>query len=259
MERTSVNMIDWFARNPRIGLLGTVASLIGIPLSVFLFAASDKERDIRFEVSASPTTIIRAGQSSDLKVQFKGRDLNSDVSSIQIAIWNAGRESVRRENILSKTVTMTLAPETTILEARVKKTTRELLGFHLESLGNALSMSWDILEPGDGALLEVIYMGSTVNIRTEGAIEGKIPITEAVQRKGVARKEFAWLLSGTVIVSFLAAARRYFSLRPGMDRESAFVKALTLAVKCLWFFSVVSVGLFWLYSVYLRPTPPFPF
>ena len=259
METKPQGVIDWFARNPRVGLLGTIASLIGLPLAIVLFLASEKERDIRFEQSASPTTIIRAGQSSDLRVQFKGRDLNSDVSSLQLTIWNAGRESVRRENILSKTLTMTIVPATTILEARVKKTTRDLLGFQLENLGTSLVISWDILEPGDGALLEVIYTGTVANVKAEGAIEGKIPITEDIPEKGLTQKERFWLVGGMLVISLLAALRQYLSLRPRAGREMAALTATTVVIKLLFFMGFVVIGLKWLYSAYLRPGPPFPF
>src|SRR5579864_221803 len=173
------SLVDWFARNPRIGLIGTFASVVGVPLAIVLFLASQKDRDIRYAVSASPTTIVKAGQSSDLRVHFKGQELTSDVSSIQIAIWNAGKESVRQENILSKTVSLKLVPPTSVLTARVKKMTRELVGFRVDvsnSSSGILTVSWNILELGDGALLEVIYTGTSEQVVVEGAIEGKVPI-----------------------------------------------------------------------------------
>jgi len=157
-------VVDWFALNPRIGLLGTIASVIGIPLGVALFFLAQADRDIRYSVSASPTTIVKAGQSSDLRVLFKDKDLNSDVSSIQVAIWNAGKESVKRDNILSKTMVLELEPPTSILEARIKRVTRNLVNFQVDSSANSpgiLKLSWDILEQGDGAVLELIYTGTS--------------------------------------------------------------------------------------------------
>src|SRR5579862_6965211 len=93
--------IDWFARNPRFGLLGTLASVVSLPLAILPFFIGEKTRDVRYAVSPSPTTIIKQGQSSDFSVSFRDRKLYGDVSSIQIALWNNGKEAIRRDNILS--------------------------------------------------------------------------------------------------------------------------------------------------------------
>jgi hypothetical protein len=175
-NRPKTPFLDWFARHPVVGLAGTVT---GIFISLLLFFLSQKERDIRYATSASPTTIVKNGQSSDLKVYFKDKELTSDVSSIQIAVWNMGRETVRRENMLSKTITLRFNPPTTILEARVKRVTRNLINFQIDrsdSSSGILHCSWDVLEHGDGALLEVFYIGASGEILSDGAIEGQRPI-----------------------------------------------------------------------------------
>jgi hypothetical protein len=100
------SLLDWFAKNPRIGLPGTVASLVGIRLSVYLFFASQERREIVYAFSASPTSIVKAGQTSELRVFFRELPVNQDVSGIQVEIWNAGKEAVTTENILSRTVTL---------------------------------------------------------------------------------------------------------------------------------------------------------
>jgi hypothetical protein len=97
----SFSSLDYFAKHPLLGLIGTIASVVGVAFTVIVFFVSQRDRDIRYMVSASPTTIVRGGQSSDLRVHFKEKEVTSDVSSIQVEIWNNGKESIRGENILS--------------------------------------------------------------------------------------------------------------------------------------------------------------
>ena len=210
-----LRLVDWFALNPRVGLVGTMASVIGLPLCLVLFLLAQKERDIRYTTSASPTTIVKNGQSSNLRVYYQDKELTSDVTSIQIAIWNAGRESVKRENILSKTLALKLNPPSRILEARVKKVTRNIVNFQLdtsESAAGILNCSWDILEPGDGALLEVFQAGTFAGIVSEGAIEGQVPVRRVIlgeQPLFLYRWQIAVLSIIAVLIALGVARKRY--------------------------------------------------
>jgi hypothetical protein len=177
-------LVDFFAENPRIGLIGTAASVVGLLLSPIFFFLGQKDRDVRCVTSASPTTIVKNGQSSNLRVFYEGKELTSDVTSVQIALWNAGRESVKRENILSKTIALKFDPPSNIFEARVKNVTRSIVNFQLDASERAngiLKCSWDVLEPGDGALLEVFYAGSAAKVIRDGVIEGQGAIREGAR------------------------------------------------------------------------------
>jgi len=183
------SVIDWFARNPRIGLLGTIASLVGVPISVYLFFASQELREVVYAFSASPTSIVKAGQTSGLRVFFRDLPVNEDVSGVQVEIWNVGKQSVRTENILSRTVTIHLGKSAHILSAIVKRQTRSLVGFQCQQLSpEALGCSWSILERGDGGLVELIYSGQGGQILVTGDIEGRAPIRRIVDLDKFASK-----------------------------------------------------------------------
>ena len=68
-------------------------------------------------------------------------------------------------------------PKTTILEASIRKSSRDVIGFSLSleeiELGR-IPVSWEVLEQGDGGLIEVIYAGSPeIDFKAEGAIVGR--------------------------------------------------------------------------------------
>lgn len=214
-DKPGFKLPKWWLAHPLIGFIGTLASVIGIPLCLVLFFLSQQDRDVRYAVSSTPTTIVKAGQTSNLKVQFNNRELTSDVSSIQIAIWNAGKESVRRENILSETLSLRLEPATTVLEARVKKMTRDLVAFQVGTSNSSmgiLTMSWNILERGDGALLEVIYTGTSERVVIDGAIEGRMPIRRVmlgVEANIVPVPAMLALVVLSILMGLTAAVREY--------------------------------------------------
>jgi hypothetical protein len=124
------------------------------------------------------TTVVTAGQASELAVLYKGEPLgNVDVTTAQVAIWNAGKQSIRGENILEDVVIFT-DPPVPILEASIRQRSREVTGFTLADIPESLAsgsvpVSWRILEEGDGASIQLIYVGAqAVDFRVEGVIEG---------------------------------------------------------------------------------------
>lgn len=260
METKSQSIIDWFARNPRVGLLGTIASIVSIPLAVILFWVSKADRDIRYAVSPSPTTIARSGQTSDLRVFFKDKELTSDVSAVQIAIWNAGKEAVRTENILSKRISLRFAPATSILLVRTKGTTRPIVDCMIDDTAIAsgkFELSWNILEAGDGVLLEVFYTGTTTTVHADGTIEGQNPISivpVGASRDIMTDQQLGWILGVSVGFSVLLAIAYWRS--EAKARGWDIVRLLVASS----LFSLMALALLSSLFIHLHtPTPPFSF
>jgi hypothetical protein len=265
-------VVDWFAENPRVALIGTTASIIGLVLTLIFFFLSRRERDIRYATSASPTTIVRNGQSSDLKVHFKDKEVTSDVSSIQIAIWNAGNETVRRDNILSKQVAIKFDPRTAILEARVEKVTRTLTNVYLDSSDSSrgiLYCSWDVLERGDGVLLDVIYVGTSGKVVVEGAIEGQMPIRRVILGREASRftgQELWGIVGLSFLIGLLRATIEYRAhkefvgsrdLSASLRRWGEIIRAIASCVQT----SIIAFALLFLVvgvaRAFMRPAVPF--
>jgi hypothetical protein len=205
-------------------------------------------------------------------VHFKDKEVTSDVSSIQIAIWNAGNETVRDTNILSKRIALKFEPSTPILDARVKRVTRTLTSFRLDSSdssGGILYCSWDVLEPGDGALLEVIYVGTSGKVITGGAIEGQIPIGRVILGRDANRfsGQELWEIVGMgFLIGLLRATVEYRAhkefagssdLSAGLRRWGEIVRAIA----CWGQTSIIAFALLFivvgLVRAFIRPAVPF--
>lgn len=243
---TSESTLDWFAHNPVVGLVGSLTSVTGLVLTLVFYFVSEKHREIVYQVSRSPTTIVQSGRSSDLRVYFHGSEVTGDVSSIQISIWNAGRESVRRENILSRVVTVKMRAGATILNARVTRTTRDLTGFtcQLPSL-RSVSCSWDILENNDGGLLDIIYLGKLGFQTVDGEVEGRLPLREVSDFEHGRRssKQPSILMSiASLLLGFAAAGYHIVRDQSRVGRrEKLIVFVLVATIAGVWIIAMVVI------------------
>lgn len=161
------------------GAVGIIASIVGacvgIPLSIYFFIASQETP--AFTYSVSPRTIIvDKSKSARLDVGYEGKPLDTNVSSVQITMWNAGNAAIERP---LEAVTVEI-PDSRILEARVVSQSRRLIGFTLaerDAAHGKVKVSFAILEKGDGANVQIIYTGESADIRLTGAFKGqKAPI-----------------------------------------------------------------------------------
>ena len=102
--------------NPWFGGAAGIASIISIPLAFYLYISAQVRPGLTVYVHPVRTAIVNAGQTSGIKILFKGVETGPNVTAAQIAIWNNGNAPIHRENILED-LTLRLDPDYTILEA----------------------------------------------------------------------------------------------------------------------------------------------
>ena len=129
--------------NKWIGLIGIILAIGGIAATVTTFLVMWRYRELAYAVNPSRTAVLRKGEASCLKIFHDKREVTDDVTAIQIAIWNDGRESIRREHVLSP-ITLVTEPPVRILEATIKKRSREVVGFELKHSGDGFFPFIDI-------------------------------------------------------------------------------------------------------------------
>lgn len=159
-----------------VGIIGTVASIISVPLTLYLYIRQSPRRKFTYRVNMVRTQIVKAGESSRLSVRHDGQKLASDVTAAHIAIWNQGRKSIRQKDMLRPLVIQT-EHHVPILEASVRKVTRDVIGLNLdeaECWQGQLKVLWNILEGRDGAIVQRIYAGSPdLPITVQAIAEGQ--------------------------------------------------------------------------------------
>lgn len=163
----------WFSSPTGAAVLGMVA-IFSTVFGIWSFVASKKERNLTYFVSAGRTAVVTAGKANTIQVSYKGEELTGDVSAVVLAVWNAGSEPIRSEDILDP-IRVEVGGERRILETKLLWTSRPVTKFSVENdPGMAGKLSWQILEKNDGAMVQVTYQGDThAPVSVKGVILGQ--------------------------------------------------------------------------------------
>ena len=170
------NRLVRFFSNPLVGGLGTAISLIGILLAFYFYLDQKEFRNLTYIVHPVKVAIVKTGQASKLTAMYADKPIKTDITAVQVALWNQGKLPIKNSNILSPIVLYT-ANKSPILEATIRKVSREVIKLQLqtqEPSNGLITISWQILEQYDAGIIQLIYAGNTdVDIRLSGVIEGQ--------------------------------------------------------------------------------------
>jgi len=176
IENTQRRGLLFFFSHPAVGIVGSLASIIGVALAVNFYVASREAPDITCYTHPVRATLVRLGVSSSLSVHHGTDVITSDLTAAQIAIWNRGGEAIRREQILKPLVIKT-ENRVPIIEATLRKQSRDVVNADLDlsEIGEGqVTVSWEIMEKKDGCVLQLIYVGDdTENFEFKGVFEGQ--------------------------------------------------------------------------------------
>lgn len=181
MVNNKKSRLSLFFSKPIVGIIGSIASVIGIPLAIYFYLVTQEKPDLIYFVHPAKASVVRTDQSSQLSVQFDGRSLKSDVTAIQIAFWNAGKKPIKYSDILSPLIIKTKNKEK-ILKVNLRKKSRDIVHIDIDSSKSAngeVKITWNILEQNDGGVLQIIYAGNeTVEIKAHAILVGQSKINE---------------------------------------------------------------------------------
>ncbi len=259
------SLLQFFANNPWVGALGSLASIVGIPLGIYFFLQSVSKSDLVYYLNPVRTVIVKQGAASRLAVSFDGHALSEDVTAAQVAIWNRGRRAIKTDAVLRPVIIKT-EPPAVILEATVRTTSREVVSLHLDSSQFArgeVAISWNILEQSDGGVVQLVYSaGPNVRIRCVGVLEGQPEIRE-LKYSGTIKSpadqvaEDKWLntVSGFFLFVAVIAVPYLFRFKKRYPGRWDIVDVIFLIIGP----SAAIVALVYLTFVYSVPRPPFGF
>lgn len=177
-QRTS--RIPDFFRNPLVGITGSIASVLGILLSVYFYWSGQERPKLTYYVHPSKAAVFRTGQASRLRLMLDEQIVKNDISAAQVAFWNAGRKAIRQADIL-RNLTIRTSNGVPIIEARIRKISRDVVRVSLDEsklTEGQLTVMWNILENSDGAVVQLIYQGDeSTNIVAAAVVAGQPEIS----------------------------------------------------------------------------------
>lgn len=154
-------------------------------MAIYFYLATIQTRDLMYRPFWDTWLVYRPDSSSKLKLVYSGSQLERHVFIKQIAIWNEGYQSIRRDDVLAPVVLVTNST-VKILDASLVAVTRELTHFKIDASdldSGRIPISWEILEHKDGALVQIICAveeaSKPLSITLEGAVEGQKTIRTA--------------------------------------------------------------------------------
>ena len=172
-------ILQLFAQNPVVGLVGCAVGVLSLATTIFFGVTALKTKELSLYVNPK-TTIVRSGHGSDLHVLYRGQEVSTDVTALQVELWNAGREPIRPEHLLSPIILET-TPNVPILEARIRHISRPITQIVLDTTHIAdgkAAVSWKILEQNDAAVIQFILAGPpATSITVTGSLEGQPRVT----------------------------------------------------------------------------------
>ena len=109
------------SKHPLVILASLAVTIIGLVVMIVLFFVSQTSRELVYAVNPVRTEVVTMGQATGLQIIHNGVDLGDvDITAAKIAIWNSGKESIRKENIL-KDIIIKTDPSVPILEVSIVK------------------------------------------------------------------------------------------------------------------------------------------
>ena len=205
--------LQYFSDHPWLGLVSCIASVFGAVFGVGFAIFSVRSPELTYELSPVRTVIVKTGELSSLSVSMDGDVIESDVTSVQLAIWNQGRKPIRSVDIL-KPLRLQIGEEGEILSTTLRNITRGVVSPSAVLDGKdrtSVGVKWDILEQGDGFIVQIVYTGGVdVPIDVGAVVVGQQAILEYEKGKlGNRLLAFVLFWSGYgVLVCFIANVHR---------------------------------------------------
>jgi hypothetical protein len=161
--------------NPIIGSFALVFGILGTGFGFYTYKIGVRERELSFYVSPARTPIVQKGKLENFSVSFAGRAITGDLSSVEIQLWNAGKESIRKENIL-RPITIQTANNFPIYQVTCE-IGRDVINPKItptDGTSGIITLDWNIMEKGDGVKIHFIFGGDVKTpIVVGGVIEGQ--------------------------------------------------------------------------------------
>ena len=159
-----------------LGIIIWVITGISLSLAFYFYTEAQKLPQLSYTVKPLRGVVVRSGHSSKMVVRYGNDVIETDITAAQIVFWNEGKRAIKKPDIL-KPVTIRTEKNAQILEVSNLRCTREVIHPALtrnELATGVTTVTWDILEQGDGCTAQIIYEGKPdLDIYVDGIVENQ--------------------------------------------------------------------------------------
>jgi hypothetical protein len=168
--------IDDVERVFSLGWVGSIIGIVGIAYAIFAYFRTRQRGIIKYTQSGERMLgLTTDGLPRDVTVQYCGNDIQRLTRTI-IWLWNAGEKTFKGSDIPAHDhLRLEVKNGGSVLAATVLKQARDVCRFAVpldaESPDKVL-ISFDFLDPKDGAVLEVLHTSEEIDIDVCGTVVG---------------------------------------------------------------------------------------
>jgi len=151
-------------------------AISGIILTVLFYRLSRPRKLLAYATRTFRVVPDKRIKLKSLGIRYNGHTVER-LSVTRLAIWNAGNESIRRNDLATKDPPVIYAGAgITMFETDIIETSAAANNISLRTIGTPIigsAIDFDFLDPGDGAVFSVVHDGNKVtDIRLNGEIIG---------------------------------------------------------------------------------------
>lgn len=158
------------------GWVGSLIGLGGIVAAAIIYVLT-RQRSILAYRTLGDRLLghTEAKLPDEVTVQYRGRSIPRLTRSL-IVLWNAGEKTIEGKDIVgADPLRVEVSADAEILAASVLKCSRDVTGIRVNTLGdqsNAATITFDFIDRGDGAVLEVLHSSERRHLSLLGTIRG---------------------------------------------------------------------------------------
>ena len=156
---------------------GLAIGIISVALAVYFYRRTDRRRTPTFVVNPARKSLVQTELSKFEKfsLSYEGKEVGRNgITSLQVFFWNSGSLEILSSHVL-RPYSISIS-DGRILSWSIIKTNRGVIQPELvraNDKSNSLCLSFAVLEPGDGAVIEIVYDGPPVaKVEIDGVCVG---------------------------------------------------------------------------------------
>jgi hypothetical protein len=159
-----------------LGAIGVAVSLVGIPITFFVARRTRQAPELQYAIDFD---VLVAAEDQQLLpsvvVTASGEEITS-LSRTRIAVWNKKGDTIHAHQILGEDpLRVELASSDHLVQARIVSYSRWQIDPRLriepDAAPHAVGIEFSFLDPGDGAIVELIHQDTT-EPKLMGTIQG---------------------------------------------------------------------------------------
>jgi hypothetical protein len=149
-----------------------ITGILSVLVSWYFFRASDRVKRISYKSRG----LLLLGHESQrlpgaIRVHYNDRPVQQ-LSRLLIMFWNSGNELVRATDRISADELRIELDRALLLDASIRRTRRDGNNIRLVERHDGISIEFDFLDRGDGALIELLYEGHIQQPTIRGSFQG---------------------------------------------------------------------------------------